>query len=67
MDGQSEDVLIRSEYLNPAELMPGHWLYTFHRHTMTFDSGDTIVTESAISNIQVSQGLSDSLFDIPEE
>jgi outer membrane lipoprotein-sorting protein len=67
LDGQSEDMLIKSEYLNPVEVMPGRWLYTLHRHTMTFDSGDSVVIESTISNIQVNQGLSDSLFDIPAE
>ncbi|HTS18127.1 MAG TPA: Amuc_1099 family pilus-like system protein [Verrucomicrobiae bacterium] len=68
-DGQSDDgdVSIKSEYLNPVEVVPGHWMYTFHRHTMTFDSGDTVVVESAMTGITANQGLDDSLFDIPEE
>jgi outer membrane lipoprotein-sorting protein len=67
LDGQSEDMLIKSEYLNPIEVMPGHWLYTLHRHTMQFDGGGYIVVEFTINNIQVNQGLADSLFDIPTE
>jgi hypothetical protein len=67
MDGKTADVTMKSEYLNPAEILPGHWMFTFHRHTMTFDSGDTIVVESTYSNIVVNQGLPDSLFTIPDE
>ena len=61
------DVLMRSEYLFPMEMFAGHWLFTVHRHTMQFDSGDQLVMESSLSNIRVNQGLADSLFDIPTE
>ena len=61
------DVLMRSEYLYPMEVFSGHWLFTLHRHTMLFDSGDQLVIESSLSNIRVNQGLADSLFDIPTE
>jgi|GEM_PF-1932198 len=67
LDGTSEDVAIKSEYLNTAEVLPSRWLFALHRQTMTFDSGDSIVVESTITNIQANQGLADSLFDIPTE
>jgi hypothetical protein len=66
-DSKSADVLIKSEYLKPVELIPGHWLFTIHRHTMQFDSGDKIITESTSTNIKVNQGLPDSAFDIPKK
>ena len=65
LESRFDDMLLRSEYLNPVEIIPGHWLYTVHRHTMAFDSGDQIVLESTMRNIQVNQGLADILFDIP--
>jgi hypothetical protein len=65
--GRTEDVEIKSEFLNPIEVFPGKWLFTLHKHTMMFDSGDVIVFESAITNVQANQGLDDSLFYIPSE
>jgi outer membrane lipoprotein-sorting protein len=61
------DMVLRSEYLNPIEVISGHWLFSQHRHTMQFDSGDQIVLETTISNIVANQGLPDSLFNIPTE
>lgn len=55
-----------TEYLNPVEVLPGKWLYTLHRLTIHFPTGDELQTESSLSNIQVNQGLSDALFAIPE-
>ena len=42
-------------------------MFTLHRHTMSFDSGDIIVFEITASSIQANHGLPDSLFDIPAE
>jgi hypothetical protein len=67
ISSRAEDVVIKSEYLNPVEALPGRWLFTLHRHTMTFDSGDVITLESGMSNMQANQGLADSLFDIPTQ
>lgn len=67
MGGKTADVAMKSEYLNPVEVFPGHWLFTVHRQTLQFDSGEQIVVESTIGNIQVNQGLTDDLFIIPEE
>ena len=65
LESRFDDMLLRSEYLNPVEIITSHWLYTVHRHTMAFDSGDQIILESTMSNIQVNQGLPDVFFNIP--
>ncbi|MGA2221538.1 MAG: hypothetical protein ABSH21_07150 [Verrucomicrobiia bacterium] len=67
MSGKTADVLMKSEYLYPVEVFTGHWLFTLHRQTLAFDSGEQIVTESTTTGIQVNQGLDDSLFNIPTE
>lgn len=56
-----------SEYLNPVEALPGRWLFSLHRATMYFASGDQLVIETTLSNIQANPALDDSLFTIPEE
>ena len=59
------DVVLKSEYLNPTEVIPGHWLHTLHRYTMDFADGDEIVKTTTLTNILVNQGMPDSLFDVP--
>ena len=66
-DSDDGNVTLKSEYLNHIEVLPGHWLFTGHRHTMQFDGGDTMVLESTMSNVQVNQGLTDSLFASPAQ
>ena len=61
------DMNVTVEYLWPVEIIPGRWLFTTNRHTIQFGSGDTVVTETSITNIQANQGLNDSLFAIPME
>ena len=65
LDENVADVLIKSEYFNPIEVIHGHWLHTLHRYTMDFASGDKIEKETIITEILVNQGLPDSLFDVP--
>jgi outer membrane lipoprotein-sorting protein len=67
IEGKSADNLMRSEYQNLIEVLPGKWLFSLHRHIMQFDSGDQIVVESTMNNIMVNKGLDDLLFNIPAE
>jgi len=67
LDSKVGDMSVKSEYINPVELLPGHWLFTVHRNTKQFDSGESIVIETTINNVLVNQGLSDDLFAIPTE
>jgi outer membrane lipoprotein-sorting protein len=66
-DEQPADFVATSQYLNPTEVMPGHWLFTVHTHTLSFNSGATIIRQTTISNIVVNQGLNDSRFNIPTQ
>ena len=65
LDVDTTDVVLKSEYLNPTEVTPGHWLHTLHRYTMIFSGGDEIVKTTTITNIQINQGFPDSLFNVP--
>ena len=67
LDETVAGVLLKSDYLCPTEVLPGHWLHTLHRHTMHFDTGDEIVRETIITDIVANQQLSDNLFIIPTE
>ncbi len=35
LSGRSGDVVIKSEYLNPIEIISGHWIFMVHRRSMT--------------------------------
>ncbi len=67
IDMTVEDVTTTSEYLNPVEILPGKWMFTTHRYTITLSTGDNLVNESTITNLQVNQGLADSLFTFPTQ
>jgi len=56
-----------TEYLNPVEVLPGRWLFTLHRTTISFPNGEQLQVESTISNIRVNQGLDERLFEVLEE
>ena len=55
------------DYQTPREVLPGVWLFTSHRRTIQFSTGEQIVHASILSDIKVNQGLNDSLFTIPTE
>ena len=55
------------EYLNPIEVFAGRWLFTLHRETIQFTSGDVIVFETILSNVIANQGIDDSLFALPSD
>ncbi len=61
------NVSATSNYSNPLEVAPGVWIFTSHRHTLQFNGGFQLVTESILTEIMVNQGLNDSLFSIPAE
>ncbi len=61
------NISVVMDYLNPMEVATGVWMFTGHRHTIQFASGDQIVHESILSSVIVNQGLDDSLFAIPTE
>lgn len=67
VDLAAKGVSTKSEYLNPIEVLPGKWMFTTHRCTLHVDSGDEIVVESTMGGLQLNQGLSDALFDIPTQ
>jgi outer membrane lipoprotein-sorting protein len=55
------------DYQSPMEVLPGVWLFTSHRHTLHFSTGEDIIHESILRDIKVNQSLADSLFTIPTE
>ena len=67
VEGKTADVIMRTEYLNQIEILPGKSLFALHRHIMQFDSGEVILIESSMSNIQVNQSVTNALFNIPAE
>jgi hypothetical protein len=65
VQGKSEDVVIRSEYLNHIEVSSGTWMFTRHRHRALFDNGDEALVDSVFNGLTINQGLMDDLFEIP--